>query len=82
LIGQMFAASSSAIRGGGSHRPPRAAAISVAVLSSMNVTFQVYTHHSTGHDKQAAEQISRLIQEAGIVIPERDLTWPCCVDAK
>jgi integrase len=32
--------------------------------ANMNVTFQIYTHHSTGHDRQAAELISRLIQEA------------------
>jgi hypothetical protein len=30
----------------------------------MNVTFQIYTHHSTGNDRPAAELISRLIQEA------------------
>ena len=32
--------------------------------ANMNITFQIYTHHSTGHDRQAAELISRLIQEA------------------
>ena len=32
--------------------------------ANMNVTFQIYTHHSTGHDRQAAELISRLIQGA------------------
>ena len=30
----------------------------------MQVTFQVYTHRSTGRDRAAAEQISGLIQRA------------------
>lgn len=30
--------------------------------SNMNVTFQVYTHRSSGKDRAAAEQIAKLIE--------------------
>jgi integrase len=32
--------------------------------ANMNVTFQIYTHRSTGRDRAAAEAISALIQDA------------------
>lgn len=30
----------------------------------MNVTFQIYTHRTTGKDRDAAEAIANLIQQA------------------
>jgi integrase len=32
--------------------------------SDMSVTFQVYGHHSTGHDREAAELVAKIIREA------------------
>ncbi len=32
--------------------------------SDMSVTFQVYGHRSTGHDREAAELVAKLIREA------------------
>jgi integrase len=32
--------------------------------ANMNVTFQIYAHRSTGHDRAAAELIGTMIREA------------------
>jgi hypothetical protein len=32
--------------------------------SDLSVTFQVYGHRSTGHDREAAELVAKLIREA------------------
>lgn len=32
--------------------------------ANMNVTFQIYTHRSTGHDREAAEKMASLIKDA------------------
>ena len=32
--------------------------------SDMSVTFQIYSHHSTGQDREAAELVAKLIRQA------------------